>query len=167
LANEVQLNWATASETNNDYFTIERSTDGRSFEAIATVYGMGTITEISKYYHTDKNPLNGLSYYRLKQTDFDGQFSYSDIKTVEFKNDETVKVYPTLVEDMVTLETNGSLSGEITVIVRDLSGKDCKSFEIAEKSERVELPLNDLNPGSYFIVIYDGNGSHTQKIIKP
>ncbi len=167
LANEVQLNWATASETNNDYFTIERSTDGRSFEAIATVYGMGTITEISKYYHTDKNPLNGLSYYRLKQTDFDGQFSYSDIKTVEFKNDETVKVYPTLVEDMVTLETNGSLSGEITVIVRDLSGKDCKSFEIAEKSEKIELPLNDLNPGSYFIVIYDGNGSHTQKIIKP
>jgi hypothetical protein len=165
-ADEVQLNWTTASELNNDYFTIERSADGRNFEAVATINGQGSTTEISKYYHTDTNPLNGLSYYRLKQTDFDGEFSYSDIKTVEFKNNEIVKVYPTLVEDMVTLETNGSLNGEITVIVRDLNGKDCKSFELAEKSEKIELPLNDLMPGSYFITVYDNANVHSQMIVK-
>jgi hypothetical protein len=166
MDDDVELNWTTASETNNDYFTIERSADGRNFEAIATVYGHGTTTEASNYVHIDNSPKNGLNYYRLKQTDFDGEFSYSDIRTATFENNENVKIYPTLVADNVILETNGSMDNEITVVVKDLNGRDCKSFELSSKSSSNELSLEDLTPGSYFIIVSDQSSVYTQKIIK-
>ncbi|NRA10572.1 MAG: hypothetical protein HRT57_01295 [Crocinitomicaceae bacterium] len=66
--NTVQLNWSTASEINNDLFTVERSKDGA-----------GNANSTLTYYDLDRNPLNGISYYRLKQTDFDGSISSSEI----------------------------------------------------------------------------------------
>jgi hypothetical protein len=80
--NEVVLNWITAIEINNDFFTIERSTDGVTFEEVSRVNGAGS-TNVSHNYSTlDENPENDLSYYRLKQTDFDGAFEYSNIASV-------------------------------------------------------------------------------------
>ena len=70
--NAVQLNWATASETNNNYFSIARSTDGKEFKELAKVDGAGTSAEMHTYSYTDENPLSGSSYYRLSQTDYDG-----------------------------------------------------------------------------------------------
>ena len=71
--NMVVLNWTTLSETNNDYYTIERSSDGMHFEELSRVQGAGTTTDISTYYAADENPFMGVSYYRLKQTDFDAE----------------------------------------------------------------------------------------------
>jgi predicted SpoU family rRNA methylase len=83
LANEkVNCAWETASEINNDYFTIERSKDGRSFEAFGNVKGQGNSNRNIRYSYTDNNPFSGISYYRLKQTDFDGKYAYSSIKKV-------------------------------------------------------------------------------------
>jgi hypothetical protein len=79
----VQVNWSTASEINNDYFTIERSADGEQYEAIGDVPGSGT-TNVERYYsYEDRMPLPGRSYYRLKQTDYDGTFTYSPIVAVD------------------------------------------------------------------------------------
>jgi len=78
----VQLNWQTASETNNDFFTIERSQDAENWEAIATIPGAGNSNKVLEYEAVDYEPLQGLSYYRLKQTDFNGDFSYSDIVAI-------------------------------------------------------------------------------------
>jgi hypothetical protein len=78
----VQLEWITASELNNDYFTIERSQSGEGFEPVNTVRGAGTKSNQSKYSLLDSNPLAGTSYYRLKQTDFDGKSTYSDLVEV-------------------------------------------------------------------------------------
>jgi hypothetical protein len=74
--NKAIINWQTASEKDNDYFTLERSTDGRNFEIITTVRGAGTVNEKREYSYTDETPLAGISYYQLKQTDFNGQFKY-------------------------------------------------------------------------------------------
>ncbi len=79
---EVALTWVTASELNNDYFTVERSADGSSWEVVLTKQGAGTTTQRTEYNALDSRPLAGLSYYRLKQTDFDGKFSYSSIQSV-------------------------------------------------------------------------------------
>ncbi|MFA7272784.1 MAG: T9SS type A sorting domain-containing protein [Crocinitomicaceae bacterium] len=73
----VDLSWQTASETNNDYFTIERSKNGSSWETIGAVTGAGNSFLALSYQSIDPNPLMGISYYRLKQTDFDGKFTYS------------------------------------------------------------------------------------------
>ncbi|MES2567304.1 MAG: lamin tail domain-containing protein [Bacteroidota bacterium] len=90
----VDLNWATATEINNDYFTIERSGDGLNFESLLKVKGAGNSTNQINYSVTDEEPINGISYYRLKQTDFDDNFSYSNIVSVTSKIEEEYKIYP-------------------------------------------------------------------------
>lgn len=90
--NEVELKWSTASETNNDYFTIERATDLERFEAVIKEDGKGTTKELTHYKATDGTPLYGRSYYRLKQTDFDGKYSYSSLQVIDYEG----PVYATL-----------------------------------------------------------------------
>ena len=165
MENEVKLAWATATEINNDFFTIERSKDGRTFNEIAKIAGNGNTTEISKYTFMDKNPENGVSYYRLKQTDFDGQFTYSEIEQIEFRSEEgLLKVYPTIVKEALTIETNGE--DEQIGFVFDLDGKVLKSFNISKGELKKEIILGDLLPGNYFITIRNNNTFKTQKFVK-
>lgn len=81
---DVELEWITSSEYNNDYFTIQRTPDGKVFEDIAIVDGAGTTQEQQFYSFVDRSPYKGTSYYRLKQTDFDGKFEYSDIISMRY-----------------------------------------------------------------------------------
>ena len=76
VLNQVEITWTTASETNNDFFTVERSQDGREFIPIGVVDGAGNSNTILNYKLMDADPYVGISYYRLKQTDFDGKFEY-------------------------------------------------------------------------------------------
>ena len=89
--NNVALNWVTASEINNDYFTIERSTDAVNFETAGTVSGNGNN---SNYTWTDDNSINGTAYYRLKQTDFNGTFEYHGVRAVTCEQKSNVSIYP-------------------------------------------------------------------------
>lgn len=89
---EVELKWSTASETNNNYFTIERASNLEHFEAIIEEDGKGTSKELNHYKAIDYTPLYGRSYYRLKQTDFDGKFSYSPVQVINYEG----PVYATL-----------------------------------------------------------------------
>jgi len=82
----VDLSWVTAEEINNDFFTIERSVDGQVFEELTQVQGAGTSSESRSYSTIDNDPLSGTSYYRLKQTDFNGQYEYFPMVAVDFEN---------------------------------------------------------------------------------
>ena len=82
LRMSVFLEWSTASETNNDFFTIERSINGTTWLPIGRVDGAGTTSIEHGYSFEDAKPLNGVSYYRIKQTDYNGAFSYTNIKCV-------------------------------------------------------------------------------------
>ena len=84
----VSLEWETATELNNDYFTLERSADGFAWEILGTKDGAGTSVKSIFYDFIDENPLAGISYYRLKQTDFDGAYEYFDIRAVEINTAE-------------------------------------------------------------------------------
>lgn len=89
------LKWVTATEINNDYFTLERSIDGRSFKSIAQIKGAGNSTQDLAYNFLDVWAAEGINYYRLKQTDFDGKFTYSNIIAIRsVKTDELFSVYP-------------------------------------------------------------------------
>ena len=89
----IQLNWSTASETNNDYFEIYRSEDGFNWSVIGTKNGNGTTTSISYYRFIDENPNRGQNYYHIEQVDFDGQRTSTNTISVEFSA-ESVEVYP-------------------------------------------------------------------------
>src|SRR6185436_3568977 len=87
----VELSWATATELNNDFFTVERSADGTHFEEVLRKPGAGNSTVTLYYSDFDEMPLHGYSYYRLKQTDYDGHYTYSEIKTVKEKGGDDDK----------------------------------------------------------------------------
>jgi hypothetical protein len=98
---ESELKWATASEIDNDHFDIERSADAESWEKIGEQKGAGTSSMQNNYSMIDQSPLSGVNYYRLKQVDVDGNFSYSDIAQVTFgeiqsqtQNQSALSVYP-------------------------------------------------------------------------
>lgn len=76
------LNWITASESNNDYFTLEKTNDGKTFNIVGTVNGAGNSNTKINYSFDDTNVNGEISYYRLKQTDFDGNYKYSDIISI-------------------------------------------------------------------------------------
>lgn len=82
--NTVRLNWTTASEINNDLFTVEKSVDGEHYTPVTNVEGSGNTTTPHHYQCEDRQPYSGRSYYRLKQTDFDGTFSYSHVVKVDY-----------------------------------------------------------------------------------
>ncbi len=88
----VDLKWTTASEVNNDYFSVEKSADGQNFFSVATIKGAGNSSSALQYEITDNTPLKGLSYYKLKQTDFDGKFSYSQVVPVTIASPGSVIV---------------------------------------------------------------------------
>jgi hypothetical protein len=88
--NEVLVTWTTETETNNDYFTIERSHDGQNIEPITIVKGAGTSTTLNSYSWIDKNPLPGTSYYRISDTDYDGISETHQWQSIECKEETKV-----------------------------------------------------------------------------
>lgn len=120
LENEqVGINWVTASEVNNDYFTVERSRDGYHFDEVLIESGAGNSNSVNSYFAYDESPIHGQSYYRLKQTDFDGQFTYSGIVPIffELQNSNALVVYPNPSDqNQIYADVNGSNEDSILMI---------------------------------------------------
>lgn len=120
----VLTKWSTASEINNDFFTLERSKDGADFEKLKNVPGAGNSDRILNYSETDESPLNGISYYRLKQTDFDGKTSYSDMVPIEFNSTSHARVqYNSTESTEATIHYNLSSNALVTIEIIDGNGK--------------------------------------------
>jgi len=155
---QVDVSWVTASEINNDYFTVQRSSDAYTFESIATVDGAGNSTATLNYYYMDKNPMRGVSYYRLKQTDYDGTTSYSEIAAVNNAgmgaNDVTI--FPNPVKDYALISVRSTIkdSGEIVFELYDMTGKLVMRKKLSEMNSLGEnifrFEKENLLPGAYF-----------------
>ena len=162
----VKVDWTTASEENNDYFTVERSIDGRNFEALGNVQGQGTTSEINKYSFLDKAPKRGLNYYRIKQTDFDGKFSHSSVVSVNFESEDFIDLFPSVVNESVNIVRGGEQLELAKVNIHDITGKVFKSSEIQKNETEISLDLTDLISGVYFISINNDITVKTFKIVK-
>ena len=124
IDDEVQINWSTASETNNDFFTIQRSSDGKEFVDIMQLPGAGNSSEVIHYDTLDRQPLAGRSFYRLKQTDFDGTFSYSPIESVfRILPSTQFRVYPVPTKDHISIESSSNNGGSAEILIMDTLGK--------------------------------------------
>lgn len=174
--NMVDLFWATATEINNDYFTMERSADGKSFESIGIVDGAGNSSRNINYLELDKNPLSGISYYRLKQTDFDGKFTYSQIVSVEMKKDSKVlasmNIYPNPAIDLVNIQVSDeSVNPNTKVEIFNAIGQVVFSNTISNLSSNnnhvYQVSTGSFSSGFYMVRMMNGDevvGS--QKLIK-
>jgi hypothetical protein len=156
----VELDWTTASELNNDFFTIERlNEEDDMFDQIATIKGSGTINEARSYQAYDFVPNIGKNYYRLKQTDFDGQFSYSKIVMVDFiETGEIVNIYPNPVnQQTLTIEVKQLKSGQqVPLQIRSMLGVHTfKASYTADStgSIKVIIPVDQWSQGLYLVQI--------------
>lgn len=159
----VQLDWATESETNNEGFEVERMLDTETaFSKIDWVDGFGTTTNVINYSINDLNRHRGISYYRLKQLDFDGSFSYSPIRAVEgYKSDgNTVLIYPVPVQDVLNADFSNWTGDETDVVLKviDVYGRTLITTKVTiQQNSLVQIQgVESLLAGTYFLLINSG-----------
>lgn len=158
LDGSVRLNWSTASETRNDYFTVERSVDGLDWTTLQRMDGAGSVQQKNDYEVVDEQPLPGISYYRLSQTDLDRHTKYFPIKSVERRVEnlplEKLSLSPNPASSLVTIRESEDELGEITIT--DLLGQDLtKKVHIFRNADAVLLDLSALE--SQVLVVKCGN----------
>ena len=165
----IDLTWITASETNNDFFTVERSKDGETFEVVGIVDGAGNSTMVNGYELADDNPYKGTSYYRLAQTDFDGTTEYSKLVAVKidagFGN---LNVFPNPIEGVGYLTFNSNVDAISILVIYDVSGRKIISQEIntIKGDNEIMLPTSNLPEGMYFLTVGNDNETSNIKFIK-
>jgi hypothetical protein len=168
----VKLQWTTASETNNKYFTIERKNVALSWEKIAEINGAGNSNDLRKYSYTDPNFTYKTTYYRLKQTDFDGAFEYFDPVVVQCDNtdDMNVAVYPNPFQQEVQIEISNIQYPNTTIAIYDIIGNKIleKQFSNIENQHiSTAFDLHILGAGLYFIEVKSSNSFKKNfKIVK-
>ncbi|MBO6516446.1 MAG: hypothetical protein JJ975_07830 [Bacteroidia bacterium] len=153
----VELTWATASELNNDYFTIERSVDGNTWEAIDHVYGAGTSNEINEYESLDMNPVQDVMYYRLKQTDYDGSFDYSEVRLVLLneKTSKQLKVFPNPTSDW-TIVKSEKMQDESIHVINSVGVEVSLSSAPEFIGSGYKLDISSLPNGMYTVLTEQG-----------
>ncbi len=157
-----KLVWQTASEENNAEFVIERSVDGIHFTAIGTVSGNGTTEGVVNYSTYDVDPLNGINYYRLKQIDYDGTYTYSNIISIENSEGTEIALYPNPANNEVTLSIN-TAKGVLAYELLDVLGRVYKSGEagLQDGVNDVVLDISDVTSGVYFLRTTVNSGTTT------
>ncbi len=159
---DINLYWTTASEENNDYFTIERSTDGKYYEAIGTVKGAGNSNINLKYSYIDQYPSNGISYYRLSQTDYDGKSETFSPISVSSVREADIKIGPNPVVDYLDISI-GASSDSCTLNIYNILGVSVLNLTLTSSFTTVDV--SELPKGQYFVVIGTNETNITKKII--
>ncbi|MFO0357578.1 MAG: T9SS type A sorting domain-containing protein [Sphingobacteriaceae bacterium] len=163
-ANTILLKWSTATELNNDYFTIERSDDAINFEILSTIDGAGNSTQILNYSYVDQTPLKALNYYRLKQTDFNGKFKYSNLIALDCTKNglvNDIRVYPNPANFDVTIDLNGNYP-QANLELLNSQGQLIYSDLIMNK---INLNINKFTSGLYLIKVTTISGVFINKLI--
>lgn len=150
------IRWATATEIDNDFFEVQKTADGESWEVIGEVSGHGTCKEVTNYEFTDSNVSPGVSvYYRLKQVDFDGQEEYSSLVRVGLAYTEmsSLSIYPNPAVDQVNIHWPGFILKEVKIF--NLAGV------LVRSSNEMQIGLDGLEPGYYLIRVTDPEHKET------
>ncbi len=166
----IAISWTTTSEINNNYFTVEHSKDAIDFEQVAIVKGARNSNLTLHYQAINKSPYPGRSYYRLKQTDFDGKFKYSSIVAVQINSTDKgqVTISPNPAQNVLHVTGSFTQSDFMVWQVQDAAGKIVKqqTGEISGSQYELSIDISNLPKGIYYMVIKKGNDTAAKKFIK-
>ncbi len=163
---KVLLKWQTASETNTDIFEVESSSNGRFYNKIHTEKAAGNSNEIKSYSFTDPNPFSPLTYYRIKQSDFDGKFSYSDIRVINIRNTRGFVLFPNPSNGEINLNFETS-PNKTSLKIFDPFGKLVMEQKAGSLSIINKWDFGFFSNGFYYVEINNGNEFfHEYLIIK-
>ncbi len=168
----VDLQWVTASESNNDHFVVERTRDGVAFEEVVMVPGAGNSSALLTYTDIDADPLPGLSYYRLVQVDLDGTATYSDLVPVRYDTDEhsAILVYPNPTDGSSAwlVMPEGLLQGHARLMLSDATGRVVmvRDLELTGTTGRIDLLGGaDLRSGAYTVHLQAADAERSTRLI--
>lgn len=164
----VDLTWTTAMEKNNDFFTIEKSKDGKDWEKLKDVKSLaidGNSWAPLTYYFVDNNPYVGQNYYRLKQTDFDGKFEYSGTRVVAFlERENSIRLFPNPSNDLVQIT---GLDNIKSMQLINAQGQIIEQIKVNTATYAQDLDLSNKPAGVYYLKLINTNNGHImQSIIK-
>lgn len=162
---KVELDWTTATETNCDYFSVERSLDGINFYEIGKIAAAGNSTGMKNYSMMDEEPVTGINYYRLHQVDFDGKSSNGPVKSVYFGSNSTLSIFPSLTSNEVTVKLNDNKIhlGNARVEVFDMYGQLVRSLPFRDD---LKFDVSTLTGGTYVVKLTDDQLIFTGSFIK-
>lgn len=165
---EVSLDWATASEENNDYFVVEHSLNGKDFREIGRVNGAGNSVVTLNYQHIHTAPVKGNNYYRLKQVDFDERFDYSNIEVVVFdvENDGVISIRPTIGKNNITLVSNQVFNFDANVLIFNTTGQLVTETRLPKGQTSLDINIEQMPAGHYFLKVIDRDIFYTSRFIK-
>ena len=175
VKSDAVLNWATASELNNNYFDIERSDDAKKWEAISRENGNGTTQETHYYKYNDANVelLNSsILYYRLKQVDYNGKSAYSQVRAIKLSGDQhtagDIKVWYNSGDDRAYITITSGEEKDATIFVTDMQGNQiaAQKMTVNAGTTNVSLSMAGLSKAIYLISYSDTDGLKSKKIIK-
>lgn len=163
--NTVKAKWTTATEINNNFFAVERSKEGIDFEQIGTVQGGGNSNITLNYVFYDEHPFAGLSYYRLRQVDTDGKYSYSEIRSVYIGTFDLISIFPNPSKDFIQYVVASEEGGTIKVQIVDALGKEIlnKVEKIEKGTVKMKLRTANLSNGNYFLQLTSEKSEIKQK----
>lgn len=169
--NQVLLTWKTASEINNDYFQVERSIDTKTWSAVGRVTGSGSTNTPVSYSFSDQESHTGTSYYRLKQVDFDGSFSYSDVVAVYIPaghETQFVQTFPNPTDHELTVRYKSSGNTKVRVQINDNTGRTRITEDLSPTSgiNTEKIDLSDLRPGTYVLRLVEERGAVSVLFVK-
>ena len=173
VGSSVVLNWTTATEVNNQGFEIERSSDGISFNNIGFVPGFGTTTEPKSYSYSDQSINSGTYYYRLKQINYDGSFTYSDVSEVEVSLPTVFSLeqnYPNPFNPSTSIQFSVPIDARVKINIYNLVGE--KVAEVANKefsagTHKLNFDAASMTSGIYFYQLdATGNDGKTFSSVK-
>jgi hypothetical protein len=169
---DVRLEWSTATETNNDFFVIERAGPDLNFEEIATIEGAGNSNSRLDYGLLDRNPLAGVSYYRLKQVDYNGDYEYSDPVSIYFEEKEEdirFSLYPnptTTGEIKLHRFGNGVISQDLRVDIINIQGKAIQTKTFSKESIFMDMHIPpQTGRGIYIVNVSNEEISESFKLV--
>ena len=166
-ANTVTITWTTASERDNDYFTIERSTDGEHYISLGQVDGAGTSLQMIEYSFVDQSP-SSTSFYRLRQTDTNGDQKVSDVRTTSCSGSGQTAIINSW-DDGLDLNVLVNMAHDQNQVIRyfDASGKvvwERQTASFPEGLSTIKIPKSSLNSGIYLVSFEGQNGVMSRRI---
>ena len=158
-----QLDWSTEQEINSNYFSVERSADGRSWNSILRVSAAGNSSTVKNYRTFDNAPLTGINYYRLKQFDLDGKYEYSIVKSISFNNAYSISVAPNPAKDFINISATKNQNVVLDIQLTDVSGQVLRRIQSSQNV--IKISTAGMAKGLYFIKVKDADVVQTQRII--
>lgn len=161
----VLLTWATASQLNFDYFSVEHSTDGFVWNEISRIKGEGTTQSRDEYNLKNARSLAGNNYYRLKMVDLDGTFEFSKVLVITIDEPMDISIYPNPVNqsEMIAIELNFLPNDGDRIMLYNSFGVELMNFTIT--STKLSVPLSDLKAGTYIVKYVSANSALVSRLV--